>query len=169
MGARGAKNEQGLLNDQAAAIGNNASSLYGSASTGYNGVLADPGFSKDQINTQTNAAVTPIAGQAASAQQALARRAAATNNSAGLVSGQDSAARTAGQQESQAAWGVQSNADQVSLNERDKALQGLSSLYGTTLNNSTSLYDIGQKAQATRTPSTYGVSLGKLGTFGATV
>jgi hypothetical protein len=140
MMARGAAQQQNLLNTKAGTSFNNAQSIYGNLTKDYNGILAQPGYTKDQINTQMNAAETPIAGQIASAKQALTNRSAATGNTAGMVSGQRDLARTGAQLGSQAAWGVQSNADNVALSERDKALQGMNSLYAPSLSSAGGLY-----------------------------
>lgn len=138
--ARGAAKQQGKLNALGDQSNQNAQNAYSTASGGYQGILANPGFSKDQINTQTEAATTPIAGQVATAQAALANRAAATHNTAGMVSGQRDIARTGAQQLSQAAWGVKNNADTVALSERDKALEGESNLYSTAGSQAGNLY-----------------------------
>jgi hypothetical protein len=63
-----------------------------------------------------------------------------------MVAGQRDIARQGSQLGSQAAWGVQSNADTVALNERDKALQGISGLYGQSLGSSSDLYGQSTKA-----------------------
>ncbi len=148
--ARGASQQQNLLNSQAGTSFGNAQSLYKDITSGYNGILANPGFSKDQINRQQEAAATPIAGQTASATAALGNRAAATRNTAGMVAGQRDIARQGAQLGSQAAWGVQNNADTVALNERDKALQGLSGLYGPSLSSAGSLYGDATRAMQSR-------------------
>lgn len=138
--ARGAEQQQNLLNTQAGTQFNNAQSAYGAASTGFNSIINNPGYTPQQIQQQTVAAQTPIAGQAATAQNQLKQRAAATGNTAGMVAGQDAAARTSGQQQSDAALGVQTNAANVALQQRMQAFQGQSGLYGTASGSAGNLY-----------------------------
>ncbi len=162
--ARGSAQQQSLLNQKAGSQLNTANQLYGDVTAADKAILANPGFSPAQINTQMSAALTPIAGQVASGNAALARRAAATGNTAGMVAGQRDNVRTGAQLGSQAAWGVQSNADQTALSERDKALANLSSLYGPTLGSADSLYGSATNAMLGRTGNQ--ISLGPLGKFG---
>jgi hypothetical protein len=166
--ARGSAAEESLLNSKAGTSFSNAQSQGTQAQGAFTNLYNNPGYTQSQINTQTNAAVTPIAGQVASAQHTLANRAAATRNDAGLVAAQDQAARTGAGQESTAAADVQVNAANKALQQQDFAAQGLSGLYGESLNSASNLYGVGQRAQATRVPSQYGISLGKLGNFGVT-
>lgn len=148
--ARGAAAQENLLNKNAGSQFSSAQNLYGSLNQDYNSILAQPGYTKDQINTQMNSAMTPIAGQIASARQSMTNRAGATRNSAGLVSGERDLARTGAQLGSQAAWGVQSNADNVALQERDRALAGKSSLYAPTLSSASNLYGEATNAMNSR-------------------
>lgn len=148
--ARGAAQQQNLLNTQAKTSFGNAQNLYSGLTKDYQSILDQPGYTKDQINTQMNAAETPIAGQIASGQQTLKDRSASTGNTAGMVAGQRDLARTGAQLGSQAAWGVQSNADNVALSEHDKALQGMNSLYSPSLSSASSLYSQATNAMEAR-------------------
>lgn len=150
--ARGTSQQQQTVNSAASTDLSNAQNLYGTVSSADNAILKNPGYSPAQINTQMNAALTPIAGQTAAAQTSLKQRAAATGNSAGLVAGQDQAARTGAQLGSQAAYGVQSNADNVALQQQNQALNNLTNLYGTTTGAATNLYGQGTSL-AENTPS----------------
>ncbi len=148
--ARGAAEQENKLNTIGDTQTQNAQNVYNTALDSYKGVLAAPGFTKAQIGTQTKAALTPIAGQIAGSQAKLGARAAATRNTAGMVSGERDLARTGAQLSSQAAFGVQENADQVALNEADQARAGIAGLYSPTLNSAGNLYSNATNAMNSR-------------------
>lgn len=158
--AKGAKEQEDLLNTQAGAQLGNANSLYGSLINRTNAIMANPGFTPAQVNTQMNAAETPIAGQVRASQTALRNRAATSHNTAGLVSGQDQLARTGAQLGSQAAYGVQSGADKTALEDRNNALGVQSSLYAPTLGSANSLY--GNATEAMKQRDTFGTVFGQI-------
>lgn len=116
--ARGAAQQQTLLNQNAGTSFANAQNSYGTAEAGYKSLLGSNG-----------PATVAASGEAASAQAQLKDRAAATRNSAGLVSGQDAAVRTGAQQMSQGA-----------LADKDAGLKGLSNLYSTSSESADNLY-----------------------------
>lgn len=148
--ARGAAQQQNLLNSAGTSMLDTAKSLYSNVKSGFDSIIKSPGFSKDQINSQMNAAITPIAGQIASGKNAMLNRAGATRNTAGLTAGERDLSRSGAQLESQAAWGVENNADNVALRERDNALEGESSLYSPTLSSAGNLYSNATNAMSDR-------------------
>ena len=148
--ARGAAQQENLLNTQAGTQFSNAQNAYSAASSGLNQIAQNPGYTPAQINAQTVAAQTPIAQQGAAARTGIINRAAATHNDAGMIAGEDAAARTSGQNQSTAALGVQNNAGQVALQQRMQALQGLGGLYGTASSGASSLYGNATQAMAQR-------------------
>lgn len=160
---RGSGAQETLLNNQAGTSFGNAQTLYGQASSGYGGVLANPGYTPGQINSQTIAATTPYAAQKTQAVNALQRRAATSGNSAGIVSGEDMVARQAASGESQAQLSVANNAANKSLSERDEALKGISGLYGPSLSSASSLYGGANQALAGKGSQTLGYISAVLG------
>jgi hypothetical protein len=148
--ARGAAQQENLLNKQAGTQFQNAQNTYGQAAGGYAGVLAQPGFTPSQVNTQMNAAIAPVAGKVASSEAQLGNRAAATRNTAGMVAGQRAIARGGAEDLSQAAYGVQAGADKEALQNKMQALSGLSGLYGTASGSAGNLYGEATKAMDAR-------------------
>lgn len=158
--AKGAAQQESLLNNQASTQLNNANSLYQTASK----IIQSPGYTPQQVNTQLKAAQTPIAAQTASAATRLANRSATSHNTAGLVAGEDELARTGASAAGEAGYKVQAGADQAGLQERDRLL---GSLYAPTLESSSSLYGDATKAQEGRTK--IGVSWSAKNGLGASV
>lgn len=112
--------------------------LYGSsqalgsqASSGYQNLLANPGFTPAEKSAIANLSQSALSSSFNALAQNAANRAARTRNSAGYGDLIDSLARTQGQdqanlaQQNQIAFGNASRSDTLS------ALSGLSGLYGT--------------------------------------
>jgi hypothetical protein len=163
--ARGAGALQNTLTGAASKEQAAAESLRNRATSLYEGIIGAPGFTPEQINMQTEAATTPVAAQGTSAQDTLAQRAARTRNTAGLVAGQRAIASGVGRDLSSAAWGVRNAADKTALEERDRAIAGMSSLYAPTIGSSDTLY--GNAVNANRGRTGFNLDLGPFGKWGA--
>jgi len=178
---RGAQQTMQLTNQQLASqnavnqqLFDQGQTLENTAATGYQNLLANPGYTQTQQTAITGQSMGALASTFASLAASAANHVARTNNSAGYGDLLDSLARQQGQQTSslaqqnQLAFANQSKQDQLT------ALQGLSGLYGT---NSSLLGKalgvpgqlLGVDASVARTPSfgssflnSLGGTLGKL-------
>jgi hypothetical protein len=135
---RGAQQQTAQMTDQQIASTNainqqlysQSQSLANTAASGYQNLLANPGYTTAQQSAITNQSMGALASTFASLAQSAANRVARTRNSAGYGSLLDSLAQQQGQQTSslaqqnQLAFANQSKQDQLT------ALQGLSGLYG---------------------------------------
>ncbi len=105
-------------------------SLQNTATSGYQNLLANPGYTQPQQSAITNQSMGALASTFAALASSAANRVARTNNSAGYGDMLDALSRQQGQQTSnlaqqnQLAFANQSKQDQLT------ALQGLSGLYG---------------------------------------
>jgi hypothetical protein len=178
---RGAQQTMQLTNQQLASqnavnqeLLGQGQTLENTAATGYQNLLANPGYTQTQQTAITGQSMGALASTFAALASSAANHAARTNNAAGYGDVLDSLARQQGQQASslaqqnQLAFANQSKQDQLT------ALQGLSGLYGT---NSSLLGKalgvpgqlLGVDASVARTPSfgssflnSLGGALGKL-------
>ena len=118
---------QNAMNQQ---LYNQGQSLMNTAATGYQNLLANPGYTQAQQAAITNQSMGALGSTFAALAQSAANRLARTNNSAGYGDLLDALARQQGQQsaslaqQNQIAFANQSKQDQLT------ALQGLSGLYG---------------------------------------
>ncbi len=135
---RGAQQTLDLTNQQLATQNAMNTALYGqntslenTAATGYQNLLANPGYTQAQQTAITGQSMGALASTFASLASGAANQASRTNNAAGYSDLLDSLARTQGQQgaslaqQNQLAFANQTKQDQLT------ALQGLSGLYGT--------------------------------------
>jgi len=105
-------------------------SLANTAATGYQNLLANPGYTPAQQSAITNQSMGALASTFAALAQSAANRQARTRNSAGYGDMLDALARQQGRQtaglaqQNQFGFANQSRQDQLT------ALQGLSGLYG---------------------------------------
>ena len=118
---------QNAMNQQ---LYNQGQSLANTAASGYQNLLANPGYTQTQQTAITNQSMGALASTFAALAQSAANRQARTNTSAGYGDLLDALARDQGQQtaslaqQNQLAFANQSKQDQLT------ALQGLSGLYG---------------------------------------
>ena len=135
---RGAQQTMQLTNQQLASqnavnqqLLGQGQTLENTAATGYQNLLANPGYTQTQQTAITGQSMGALASTFAALASSAANHVARTNNSAGYGDLLDSLARQQGQQASslaqqnQLAFANQSKQDQLT------ALQGLSGLYGT--------------------------------------
>lgn len=136
---RGAQQQTMQMTDQQIASQNamnqqlygQGQSLANTITSGYQNLLANPGYTTAQQSAITNQSMGALASAFASLAQSATNRMARTNNSAGYSSLLDALAQDKGQQvastaqQNQLAFANQSKQDQLT------ALQGLSGLYGT--------------------------------------
>src|ERR1700722_4850074 len=179
---RGAQQQTLQLTDQQLASQNamnqqlygQSQSLQNTATSGYQNLLANPGYTQPQQSAITNQSMGALASTFAALASSAANRLARTNNSAGYGDMLDALARQQGPQASslaqqnRLAFANQSKQDQLS------ALQGLSGLYGTNSSLLSSALGIpghllNVDANVAKTPSfgssflnSLGSSLGKL-------
>lgn len=135
---RGASQTMQLTNQQLASqnatnqqLFSQGQSLENTVASGYQNLLANPGYTQAQQTAITGQSMGALASTYAAMASNAANQVARTNNSAGYNDLLDSLARQQGQQTSslaqqnQLAFANQTKQDQLT------ALQGLSSLYGT--------------------------------------
>lgn len=172
---RGAQQTMQLTNQQLASqnavnqqLLSQGQTLENTATTGYQNLLANPGYTQTQQTAITGQSMGALASTFAALAANAANHVARTNNAAGYGDLLDSLARQQGQQTSslaqqnQLAFANQSKQDQLT------ALQGLSGLYGT---NSSLLGKalgvpaqlLGVDASAAKTPSFGSSFLNSLG------
>ena len=120
--------QQNAMNRQMYSSGE---ALGSSAASGYQNLLANPGYTDAQKSAVTNLSQSALSSAFNALAQNASTRAARTRNSAGYGELIDSLARTQGQdqanlaQQNQLAFGNAARSDKLS------ALSGLSGLYGT--------------------------------------
>jgi hypothetical protein len=108
---------------------------YGSqAASGYQNLLANPGYSGAQQSAIANLSQSALSSSFDALAQNAANRAARTRNSAGYGELLDSLARTQGQQSANLAQQNQIAFANASKSDTLSALSGLSGLYGTDSN-----------------------------------
>lgn len=96
----------------------------------YQSILANPGYSTADKASITSATLDPIGSSFDTASQEAANRAARTRNDATLSATQDQLARSKAEEMSNASGKLAQTFANVGLSERDRALSGLSDLYG---------------------------------------
>lgn len=163
--ARGAAQQENLLNTQAGTQFNNAQSLYSGVNAADQGIIQNPGYTPAQQTSITNSTMQPIAQQQATAQENLNRTAARTRNDAGIVSGQDAVARSGMQALGQAGNQVGTQIANDAQSQQNQALNRQASLYGQTTNSADNLYGQANQAMMAR-PSVLQSITGILGAGG---
>jgi hypothetical protein len=148
--ARGAAQQENLLNSQAGTSFGNAQNAYSSAMGGYQGILANPGYSTADKSAITSATLDPIASSFDSGTADLYNRAARTRNDAGVTAAADQMARSKAEGLSNASGSLAQTFANTAMSERDKALAGISGLYSPSLSSSSSLYGSATNAMEAR-------------------
>lgn len=148
--ARGAGQQEKLLNTQAGQLMGNAQQAYGSAYGGFQDILKSPGYSTADKSAITSATLDPIASSFGSASQDLYNRAARTRNDAALTASADQLARSKAEGLSNASGGLARTFADTALSERDRALAGLSGLYSPSLSGAGNLYGHATQAMMAR-------------------
>jgi hypothetical protein len=148
--ARGAEQQQNLLNTQAGKFVGNAQNAYGSAMTGYQGILANPGYSAGDKAAISSATLDPIGTSFDSASADLYNRAGRTRNDASLTAGADQLARSKAEMLSGASGRLQETFADRAMSERDRALAGVQGLYSPSVSGAGNLYSDATRAMMAR-------------------
>ncbi len=148
--ARGAAQQENLLNTNAGQLLGNAQNAYNTASGGYNSILQNPGYSAGDKASITSATLDPIASSFGSATQDLYNRAARTRNDASLTAGADELARSKAEGLSNASGNLAKGFADTAMNERDRALSGLAGLYSPSVSGAGNLYGDATNAMEAR-------------------
>ncbi len=120
--------QQNGMNQQ---IYGSSQALGSQASSGFQNLLANPGYSQAQQSAIANASQSALSSSFDALAQNAANRAARTRNSAGYGELIDSLARTQGQDQANLAQQNQIAFANASRSDTLSALSGLSGLYGT--------------------------------------
>ena len=123
--------QQNALNQQ---MYGSSQALGSQAASGYQNLLANPGFSSAEKSAITNLSQSALSSSFDALAQNAANRSARTNNSAGYGALIDSLARTQGQDSANLAQQNQLAFANASRSDTQSALAGLSGLYGTDAN-----------------------------------
>jgi predicted alpha/beta hydrolase len=141
MGRGAQAQTQQMIDQQMASQNAMNQQLYGSsqalgsqAASGYQNMLANPGYSQAQQSAITNLSQSALSSSFDALAQNAANRTAATRNSAGYGELIDSLARTQGQDSANLAQQNQLAFANASRSDTQSALAGLSGLYGTNAN-----------------------------------
>ncbi len=102
----------------------------GQALAGYGNILAHPGYSEADKTAIQGATLGGLGASYQSSADEAGNRLARTRNSAGYGENLDELARSRGRDTAMAESGLQGKFADTALSERDKALQGMSGLYG---------------------------------------
>jgi len=148
--ARGAAQQQSLLNTQAGTLMGNAQQAYGGAMGGYQSILQNPGYSAADKASITSATLDPISSTYGSATQDLYNRAARTRNDASLTAGADQLARSKAEGLSNASGQLAQTFANTAMNERDRALAGMAGLYSPSVSGAGNLYGHATQAMMAR-------------------
>jgi hypothetical protein len=122
---------QNALNQQ---LYSSSQALGSQAASGYQNLLANPGYSSAQQSAITNLSQSALSSSFDALAQNAANQAARTRNSAGYGALLDSLARTQGQQSANLAQQNQIAFANAAKSDTLSALSGLSGLYGTDSN-----------------------------------
>jgi hypothetical protein len=125
-------------------------SVGNSATTGYQNMLANPGYTQAQQAAITGATQGSLGSAFDALSQSAANRVARTNNSAGYSDSLDQLARTEGQQQASAAQSNQVAFANNAQQQQSQALSGLSGLYGIDSNMLSRTLGIPSELLATR-------------------
>jgi hypothetical protein len=161
------KNQRNLLNQQGGNLFGEAGNIYNQIDPALQNILSSPGYTPQQVSDLTAGTLSPISSGYSSAAANLGRIGARTNNTAGIVSGQDELAR-----QGAAAMGTAGAnlSTQIADRPRDqtfKALSGLQNLYNPTLSEGGNLYgqatNIANNPKAPSIAQNIGTTLGLIG------
>src|SRR5579862_8711559 len=138
MGRGAQAQTQQMIDQQLSQQNSMNQQLYGSsqalgsqAASGYQNLLANPGYSQAQQSAITNLSQSALSSSFDALAQNAASRAARARNSAGYGELIDSLARTQGQQQANLAQQNQIAFANAAKSDTFSALSGLSGLYGT--------------------------------------
>ena len=120
--------QQNAMNQQ---LSSSSQSFGSQAASGYQGILANPGYSQAQQSAITNASQSALASSFDALAQNASNRSAQTRNSAGYGELIDSLARTQGQDQANLAQQNQIAFANAAQSNTLSALSGLFGLYGT--------------------------------------
>ncbi len=123
--------QQNAMNQQ---IYGSTQALGSQAASGYQNLLANPGYSQAEQSAITNTSQSALSSSFDALAQNAANRAAQTRNSAGYGELIDSLARTQGQDQANLAQQNQIAFANAARSDTLSALSGLSGLYGTDAN-----------------------------------
>ncbi|HVA62755.1 MAG TPA: hypothetical protein VNF74_03440 [Terriglobales bacterium] len=150
----------------------NQQQSYGSAYGGYQGELANPGYTAAEQQAMTQATTGSLAGAFDAARQRLQNQAARTGNTAGENATEEQLARQQGQQNAQDMGTLQQQFGQARIQGQQNALQGLGGLYGSSTNATDAAISgganlVGTQGRIAMQPGFWGsVLAGGLGTAG---
>jgi hypothetical protein len=148
--ARGAGQQENLLNTNASSLLSNAKNAYSSAMGGFQGILQNPGYSGSQMANITSSALDPITSTFGSTAQNLYNTAARTRNDASTNATADQLARSKASALSNASGGLAQNFASTAMNERDRALSGMAGLYSPSVSGADALYGQATNAMEAR-------------------
>lgn len=137
---KGSKQQQDLLNQQAGTSFGNAQDAFKKASSGYQSLYANPGYTPSQSAALTSGTLAPIGAAGGTAIRNLYDTAARTGNSAGVTGGADAIARSRMQALGQGGNQVATQIADAARQDRNTGLAGEASLYAPSLASSSSLY-----------------------------
>ena len=120
--------QQNAFNQQ---LNSSGQALGSAAASGYQNLLANPGYTDAQKSAITNLSQSALSSSFDALAQNAANRAARTRNSAGYGELIDSLARAHGQDQAELAQQNQIAFANASRSDKLSALSGLSGLYGT--------------------------------------
>lgn len=120
-----------------------ATGISGTLLPAYQSILSNPGYSAADKSAITQNTLGGLGASFGAAQDTAMNRTARTNDSAGFGETLDELARERGRQTSTAESGLQEKFADTALSERDKALSGLSNLYGVDTDTMAKLYSPG--------------------------
>lgn len=111
-------------------LGSQAQGIQGTLLPAYQSILSNPGYSSADKSAMTLNTLGGLGASFGDAADSATNRTARTRNSAGYGETLDELSRERGRQTSTAEAGLQSKFADTALSERDKALSGMSNLYG---------------------------------------
>jgi hypothetical protein len=150
------KQQLGLLNNQAQTQFGEAGNIYSQIDPALNNILANPGYTPQQVSDLTTGALQPISSGYSSAAANLGRIGARTNNTAGIVSGQDQLARQGAAAMGTAGANLATQIADRPRQQTFQALSGLQNLYNPTLSEGGNLY--GQATNVANNPKAPGIA-----------
>jgi hypothetical protein len=131
----------------------------------YQSILAKPGYDDPTKSAMTLNTLGGLGASFGGAADMAGNRMARTRNSAGYGDTLDELARERGRQTSTAEAGLQEKFGDVALSERDKALSGMSNLYGIDTRTMAELLNPGQASSG----NLGGAAIGAGGAIGASL
>lgn len=123
-----AKGQAGL--SAGTTLGAQAQGIQGTLLPAYRSIVANPGYSAADKSAMRLSTLGGLGASFGSAADSAENRTARTRNSAGFGETLDELARERGRQTSTAEAGLESKFADTALSERDRALSGMSNLYG---------------------------------------